>query len=70
MDTFIPVGKLEWKTTKINRYIQEGPEEKHKYRFEIELFEPYASWDALDMWEDERLASMQKHIKQKDILFV
>ena len=69
MDTFIPVGKLEWKTTKINRYIQEGPEEKHKYRFEIELFEPYASWDALDMWEDERLASMQKHIKQKDILF-
>lgn len=68
-DTFIDVDDLEWKTAKINRYIQEGPIEKHKYRFELELFEPYASWDALDMWEDERLESMQKHIKQGDVLF-
>jgi len=69
MDSFIPVDELQWKTVKINRHIQEGPESEHKYRFEIDLFEPYASWDALDMWEDERLASMQKHIKQGDVLF-
>lgn len=68
-DTFINVDDLEWRTTKINRYIQEGPEENHIHRFEIELFEPYSSWDALDMWEDERLASMQKYIKQGDVLF-
>lgn len=68
-DKFIKIGDLEWRTTKINRYIQEGPEENHIHRFEIELFEPYASWDALDMWEDERLVSMQQRIKQGDVLY-
>jgi len=68
-DTFIPIKDLEWRTTKINRYIQEGPEENHIHRFELEMFEPYASWDALDMWEDERFVSMQNHIKQGDVLY-
>ncbi len=68
-DTFIPVDQLEWETTKINRYEQEGPLENHKWRYELELFKPYSEWDALSLWEPERLESMQKHIKQGDVLF-
>lgn len=68
-DTFIPVKDLEWTTVKINRYEQEGPLENHKWRYELELFEPYASWDALSSWEVERFESMQEHIKQDDCLW-
>jgi FkbM family methyltransferase len=63
-DTFIPVDELEWKTVKIHR---QG--ETRDYNYELELFEPLASWDVWDYWERERIDSMQKHIKQGDILF-
>ena len=62
-DTFIPVDELSWRTVKIHR---QG--ETFDYNYELELFEPLASWDVWDYWERERIASMQKHIKQGDIL--
>ncbi len=62
-DTFIPVDELEWKTVKIHR---QG--ETRDYNYELELFEPLASWDVWDYWERERIDSMQQHIKQGDVV--
>ncbi len=68
-DTFIPVDELEWKTVKIHKISEEGPEENHEWRYELELFEPLASWDVWAVWERERIDSMQQHIKQGDVVF-
>ena len=63
-DTFIPVDELSWQTVKIHR---QG--ETFDYNYELDLFEPLASWDVWAVWERERIESMQKHIRQGDVLF-
>jgi len=63
-DSFIPIKDLEWSTVKIHR---QG--ETRNYDYELELFHPLAEWDVWDYWERERIQSMQKHIKQGDIVF-
>ena len=62
-DAFISLDELEWQTVKIHR---QG--ETRNYDYQLELFKPLADWDVWAVWERERIASMQKHIKQGDVL--
>lgn len=67
MSIFIPQNEVEWKTVK---YLQEplgGPNPKYKYEFTLPA--PLADWDVYDYWEKERIASMEHHLKQGDVLF-
>lgn len=69
-DSFIPVNELEWVTTKIMKTSEEGPESEHIYAYELDLFRPLADWDVFaGGWERERIESMQKHIRQGDVVF-
>lgn len=60
----IPKDKIEWKKVK---YLRQG--QTLNYDYELWMNEPLASWDVYDYWESERIHSMQKHLKQEDVLF-
>ncbi len=68
-DTYLPVEDLVWQDVGYIQTVDRGSREKHEYRYHIDLFEPLANWDVWDYWEKERIASMQEHIKQGDVLF-
>lgn len=66
---FTPKDKVQWKTVK---YLKEplGAAPQHAiWKYEFVLPEPLASWDVFDYWEKERIASMEKNLKNGDVLF-
>lgn len=66
---FISLDKVEWKEVK---YLKEplGASPEHAiWKYKFMLPEPLASWDVFDYWEKERIASMETHLKQGDVLF-
>lgn len=67
-ETYINIDNLQWVPTPIIKKHADGPL-PHPYLYELELFQPLASWDIWDYWEKERIASMQQHIKQGDTVF-
>lgn len=65
----IPDEQIEWRKV---RYIKEPwqlPDDQAEWKFEMILPEPLASWDVFPYWEKERVYSMQKHLKQGEVLF-
>lgn len=68
-DNYRPIKDLVWQDVGYIQTVNHGSREKHEYRYHIDLFEPLADWDVWDYWEKERIASMQEHIKQGDVLF-
>lgn len=61
---FIERSDIVWKDVP---YIRKG--ETRNYEYALTLNEPLASWDVWDYWEKERIHSMQKHLKNGDVLF-
>lgn len=58
-----------WKKVKYIKYDSTGPASKHKYRYELLLPEPLASWDVFDYWERERTESIINTLDNSDTLF-
>ena len=66
---FIPQGEVKWKTVK---YLQEplgGSPTDSIWKYTLTLPVPLADWDVWDYWEKERIASMEQHLKDGEILF-
>lgn len=68
-ETYIPIKDLVWEDVGYIQTVNHGSRELHEYRYHIDLFVPLCNWDVWDYWEKERIASMQEHIKQGDVLF-
>lgn len=54
------------------RYIKEplsATDEEATWKYELWLNKPLSEWDVFSYWEQERIASMEKHLKKGDILF-
>lgn len=66
---YIPRGEVEWIKTKIIKIHEDGPEEKHLWKYEFLLPRPLADWDVFAVWERERFQSMEDNLNQGDILF-
>lgn len=66
---YIPKDKVVWQDTKIIKLNTDGPAETHPYKYQFALPYPLSDWDVFDYWEKERFASMEKHLKQGDVLF-
>ena len=65
----IPKDEVVWRETKIHKINTDGPAEQHPYKHKFILPVPLADWDVFDYWERERFDSMEKHLKQGDVLF-
>lgn len=66
---YINKNDIVWKTVK---YLKEplGAAPQHAiWKYNFVLPEPLASWDVFDYWEKERIASMEQHLNQGDVLF-
>lgn len=66
---FIPKDKIEWKKVRYLKEPWQTTDELAHWKYELWLNEPLASWDVFTIWEAERIASMEKHLKQGDVLF-
>lgn len=65
----IPRDQVEWKKVKYLKEPLTVSPEHAIWKYEFILPEPLASWDVFDYWEKERIASMEKNLKQGDVLF-
>lgn len=66
---FIPKDKIEWKLVRYLKEPWQTTDELAHWKYHIWLNEPLASWDVFTIWEKERIASMEKHLKKGDVLF-
>ena len=65
---YIPRDQVEWKQVTYLKTSEEGPEENHVWKYEFSLPRPLADWDVWAVWEKERIASMDAHLKQGDVI--
>ena len=66
---FTPIDQVKWRQVKYLKEPLTASPEHAKYKYELVLPEPLASWDVFDYWEKERIASMEQHLKHGDVLY-
>ncbi len=66
---FIPKDKIEWKLVRYLKVPWQTTDELAYWKYELWLNEPLASWDVFTIWEADRIASMEKHLRKGDVLF-
>lgn len=66
---FIKKEDIDWKQIKYLKEPLSTSDELATWKYKLWLNEPLASWDVFSYWEKERIASMEKHLNKKDILF-
>lgn len=66
---FIKKEDVQWKEVQYLKEPLTASPEHATWKYKFMLPEPLASWDVFDYWEKERIASMEQHLKQGDVLF-
>ena len=66
---FTPIDQVKWRQVKYLKEPLTASPEHAKYKYELVLPEPLASWDVFDYWEKERIASMEQHLTHGDVLY-
>ena len=63
-----PLDQVEWVKSNVIK-VADTPQPDGQWLYSIWLPHFLATWDVFAVWEKERLASMEKHLKKGDVLF-
>lgn len=66
---FTPLKEVRWKEVQYLKEPLEASPEHAIWKYKLKLPLPLADWDVFDYWEKERIASMEQHLKNGDVLF-
>lgn len=66
---FIPRAEAIWKDVRYIKTPLGGEDHTANWSYVLKLPEPLCDWDVFSYWERERVASMEKHLTEEDVLY-